>query len=54
MNRSPGMRYVGRLRGLRSLRVGAFRIIYQVTEGDRLVRVVAIRHRAAAYRSDPR
>ena len=44
----------GRLRGLRSLRVGAFRIIYQVTEGDRLVRVVAIRHRAAAYRSDPR
>jgi len=44
----------GRLRGLRSLRVGAYRIIYQVTEADRTVRVVAIRHRSIAYRSDPR
>jgi mRNA interferase RelE/StbE len=44
----------GRLRGLRSLRVGAYRVIYQVTEADRTVRVAAIRHRSAAYRSDPR
>ncbi len=44
----------GRLRGLRSLRVGSFRIIYQVVEGKSVVRVVAIRHRGAAYRSDPR
>ena len=37
----------GRLKGLRSLRVGSYRIIYQL-EADRLVRVVAIRHRERA------
>jgi mRNA interferase RelE/StbE len=44
----------GRLRGLYSLRVGAYRIIYQLADKDRTVRVAAIRHRSAAYRSDPR
>lgn len=44
----------GRLRGLRSLRVGAYRIVYQVIDSGHTVRVAAIRHRAAAYRSDPR
>lgn len=44
----------GRLRGLRSLHVGTYRIIYQVTDGDRTVRVAAIRHRSIAYRTDPR
>jgi mRNA interferase RelE/StbE len=44
----------GKLGGLRSLRVGSFRIVYQVTENRRTVRVVAIRHRSIAYRSDPR
>jgi len=44
----------GRLSGLRSLRVGAFRIIYQLTGDGREVRVAAIRHRSVAYRSDPR
>jgi mRNA interferase RelE/StbE len=44
----------GRVRGLRSLRVGAYRVIYQVTEAERTVRVVAIRHRSVAYRVDPR
>jgi mRNA interferase RelE/StbE len=44
----------GRLRGLRSLRVGAYRILYQLIEDDQTVRVVAIRHRAVAYRGDPR
>lgn len=44
----------GRLRGLRSLRVGAYRIIYQLSENDQTVRVVAIRHRSIAYRTDPR
>jgi mRNA interferase RelE/StbE len=44
----------GRLRGLRSLRVGAFRVIYQLSEDDRTVRVVAIRHRSIAYGRDPR
>jgi mRNA interferase RelE/StbE len=44
----------GRLRGLRSLRVGAYRIIYQLSQNDQTVRVVAIRHRSVAYRTDPR
>jgi mRNA interferase RelE/StbE len=44
----------GRLRGLRSLRVGTFRVIYQLAEDDRTVRVVAIRHRSVAYGRDPR
>jgi len=44
----------GRLRGLRSLRVGTFRIIYQLVEAERTVRVVAIRHRSVAYHRDPR
>jgi mRNA interferase RelE/StbE len=44
----------GRLRGLYSLRVGAYRIIYQLSENEQTVRVVAIRHRSIAYRTDPR
>lgn len=44
----------GRLRGLRSLRVGAYRVIYQLADADRTVRVVAIRHRSVAYLRDPR
>jgi mRNA interferase RelE/StbE len=44
----------GRLRGLRSLRVGTFRVIYQLSEDDPTVRVVAIRHRSVAYGRDPR
>lgn len=44
----------GRLRGLRSLRVGAYRIIYQMIEAGQTVRVVAIRHRSSVYRADPR
>jgi mRNA interferase RelE/StbE len=44
----------GRLRGLRSLRVGSYRVIYQVTDDARTVRVAAIRHRSVAYGSDPR
>lgn len=44
----------GRLRGLRSLRVGAYRILYQLSDGEQTVRVATIRHRSAAYRNDPR
>ena len=44
----------GKLRGLYSLRVGAYRILYQLTDDGRTVRVAAIRHRAAAYGRDPR
>ena len=44
----------GRLQGLRSLRVGAYRIIYQLSDDGQTVRVAAIRHRAIGYRTDPR
>lgn len=44
----------GRLRGLRSFRVGTYRIIYQLTDAELTVRVAAIRHRSVAYRTDPR
>ncbi len=43
----------GRLSGLRSYRVGAYRIIYERRD-SRTVRVVAIRHRGQAYDTDPR
>jgi mRNA interferase RelE/StbE len=44
----------GRLRGLYSLRIGSYRILYQLTDNGQTVRVAAIRHRASAYGSDPR
>lgn len=44
----------GRLQGLRSLRVGSYRVICELREGDRVVRVCAIRNRAGAYKTDPR
>jgi mRNA interferase RelE/StbE len=44
----------GRLQGLRSLRVGTYRIIYQLADNAQTVRVAAIRHRSIAYRTDPR
>jgi mRNA interferase RelE/StbE len=43
----------GRLAGLRSYRVGVYRIIYELRD-DRTMRVVAIRHRGSAYETDPR
>ena len=44
----------GRLHGLRSLRVGTYRIVYQVDDGQRLVRVLAVRYRSVGYTTDPR
>lgn len=44
----------GRLRGLRSLRVGSYRIIYEMASRGRVVRVLAVRHRAVVYGRDPR
>jgi mRNA-degrading endonuclease RelE of RelBE toxin-antitoxin system len=36
------------------LRVGSYRIIYQLSSNDRTLRVATIRHRSVAYDSDPR
>jgi addiction module RelE/StbE family toxin len=56
LERDPlaGHQLGGRLRGLRSLHVGTYRAIYQLTDANQTVRVAAIRHRAIAYRTDPR
>ena len=56
LERNPDIGHAlrGRLHALRSLRVGTYRIIYQLAEDDQTVRVVAIRHRSIAYRIDPR
>lgn len=43
----------GRLRGVRSLRVGVFRILYTLHADASRVRVLAVRHRSVAYRTDP-
>lgn len=51
---SAGHELRGWLRGLRSLRVGTYRIIYQLADEGQTVRVAAIRHRSIAYRTDPR
>lgn len=40
----------GRLRGVRSLRVGAYRVIYRFDAKGKAVVVAAIRHRSEAYR----
>lgn len=54
LERDPdiGHQLQGRLRGLRSYRVGTYRIIQ--LRDDTTVRVVAIRHRSQAYGTDPR
>jgi mRNA interferase RelE/StbE len=56
LERDPFAGYAlrGKLRGLFSLKVGSYRIIYQLTDGGKTVRVVAIRHRSIFYGSDPR
>lgn len=44
----------GSLRGLRSLRVGAYQIIYQLDAVSTQVRVAAVRHGSLASSTDPR
>ncbi len=55
LERDPhlGHQLRGRLTGLRSYRVGIYRIIYELRD-DKTVRVIAIRHRGSAYDIDPR
>jgi len=44
----------GRLRGIRSLRMGSWRILYTLADGGATVVVRTVGHRSSAYRSDPR
>jgi addiction module RelE/StbE family toxin len=56
LEREPAAGYPlrGRLHGLRVLRVGSYRIVYQLIDEQQTVRVAAILHRSVAYRTDPR
>jgi mRNA interferase RelE/StbE len=49
-----GHRLRGRLAGVWSLRIGSYRILYQLIDRERTVRVLAVRHRSVAYGRDPR
>jgi mRNA interferase RelE/StbE len=40
----------GRLRGLTRVRVGDYRVIYHVDDGERHLIVTRVRHRSKAYR----
>ncbi len=55
LEREPEAGHVlrGRLRGLRSLRVGTYRIIYQLDDHEPMVHVLVVRHRSVAYATDP-
>ncbi len=44
----------GHLKGLRVFRVGSYRVLYEMVDNGHTVRVLAIRHRSMAYRTDPR
>jgi len=45
-----GKSLLGELAGLHSARVGAYRVVYQIDETDRVVRVMYVDHRADIYR----
>ena len=40
----------GDLRGLRRIRIGDYRVVYEVLDGELVVLVVRVAHRRAAYR----
>ena len=44
----------GDLRGLRRLRVGDYRIVYEIRDEELVVLVVRVAHRRDAYRRPPR
>ncbi|MCY3879708.1 MAG: type II toxin-antitoxin system RelE/ParE family toxin [Rhodobacteraceae bacterium] len=44
----------GDLRGLRRLRVGDYRVVYEVRDEELVVLVVRVAHRRDAYRRPPR
>ena len=49
-----GRRLRGRLEGLWCLRLGTYRLVYEIRERGKTIRVVAVLHRSIAYGSDPR
>lgn len=47
----PGESLKGKLQGLRRIRVGAYRIIYEILDKALVVLVVRVAHRQSAYRA---
>lgn len=45
-----GKALLGELTGLHSARVGAYRVVYEISEPEHTVRVLHISHRADVYR----
>lgn len=45
-----GVALKGGMRGLRRLRVGAYRIVYELLDDELVVLVVRVAHRAGVYR----
>ena len=52
-NPGLGTALKGDLRGLRRLRVGNYRVLYEVRDDELVVLVVRVAHRRDAYRSTP-
>ena len=48
--RPPGSRKLRGHDALWRVRVGDYRVVYDVSDNDRRVEIVAVRHRSAAYR----
>lgn len=48
--RPAGVRKIEGADDLWRIRIGVWRVIYRISEGERLVDVVAVRHRRDAYR----
>ena len=48
--RPPGCRKLRGTRNLWRIRVGEYRIVYEILDGAQLVDVIAVRHRKDAYR----
>lgn len=40
----------GQLRGLRRIRVGDYRVVYEIQQGQLIVLVIAVAHRREVYR----
>ena len=48
--RPPGCRKIQGSEGLWRIRVGAYRVIYRISEEESVIDIVAVRHRSQAYR----
>ncbi len=48
--RPPGCRKLRGTEDLWRIRVGDYRVIYQIVDGEMVIDVIAVRHRSQAYR----